>query len=56
MYMKVENIDVNEAVTEVKKLLKKDKNVSPALAAAVNVILLVVTVLCNRVGLNVPYR
>jgi transposase len=50
--MKVENIDVNEAISEVKKLLKEDKNVSPGLAAAVNVILLVVTILCNRLGLN----
>lgn len=50
--MKVENIDVKKAVDNVKTLLKKDKNISPSLAAAVNLILLIVSLLCNRLGLN----
>lgn len=50
--MKIESIDVNKAVDNVKRLLKEDKSISPSLAAAVDVILLAVGLLSNRLGLN----
>lgn len=50
--MVVENIDVSQAVEKVKLLLKKEKNLSPALKAAIEILVLVVTLLANRLGLN----
>ena len=50
--MTINNIDTNEALENVKKLLEKEKNISPALKAAIEVIMLLVTLLVNRLGLN----
>ncbi len=50
--MKLQDIDVNEAVANVKVLLSKDKNVSPALRAAFEVLLVLVKILLDRLNLN----
>ena len=50
--MKLESIDVDEAVDNVKQLLEKERDLSPALKSALNVMLLLVSILLNRVTLN----
>jgi transposase len=50
--MTVNDIDTDEALANIKKLLGKEKNISPALKAAIEVMILLVTVLVNRLGLN----
>ncbi len=50
--MKIENIDVNQTVENVRSLLKKDKKSSPALVAAVELLLITVALLCNKLTLN----
>ena len=52
LYMKIENIDVTSAVEKVRELLKLEKQISPALQTAVEVILEAVTLLSNQAGLN----
>lgn len=50
--MKVEDIDVGEAVHKVKMLLKKDKKISPALRAALEVLLVIVSIFISRFNKN----
>lgn len=50
--MKIENINVDTAINSVKELLDREKNLSPALRAALEVLLLLVELLLNRVTLN----
>lgn len=50
--MKLESIDVDEAIDNVKQLLEKERDLSPALKSALNVMLLLVSILLNRVTLN----
>lgn len=50
--MKIENIDVDAAIHSVKALLKQEKELSPALRAALEVLLVLVTLLLNRIALN----
>jgi len=50
--MKIEAIDVNKAVDKVKQLLEQDAHISAGLRAAINVLLLLVRLLCNRLGLT----
>lgn len=50
--MKIDNIDVNDAVKNIKQLLKNDKNVSPALKAAIQLLIAIVSLLFNRLNLN----
>lgn len=50
--MTVENIDVSAALEKVKGLLKEEENLSPAFKAAVELLMLVVTLLVNRLGRN----
>ena len=50
--MKIENINADEAINNVKELLSKDKRISAALKAAIELILILVTVLINRLKLN----
>ena len=50
--MKLESIDVDEAIYNVKQLLEKERDLSPALKSALNVMLLLVSILLNRVTLN----
>jgi transposase len=50
--LKVDNIDVEAAIKSVKALLETDKSLTPALKAALNMLLLLVTLLINQKGLN----
>jgi transposase len=48
----VNDIDTDEALENIKKLLSEGKNISPALNAAFDGMILLVTVLVNCLGLN----
>jgi transposase len=50
--VKLDNIDIDETLTEVERLLKEDKQLSPALKSMITVLIMVVKLLSNRVGLN----
>lgn len=50
--MTINKINVYEAIENVKALLKKDRNISPALRAAIEVILMLFPILANRVAKN----
>ena len=50
--MKIDNIDIESTINEARRLLKEDSNVSPALAAIINVLFVIVTLMANRYGLN----
>lgn len=50
--MKLESIDVDDAIDNVKQLLEKEQDLSPALKSALNVMMLLVSILLNRVTLN----
>jgi len=50
--MTVENSNVEAAIKLVKDLVAAEKNLSPALKASLEVLLLLVTILANRLGLN----
>ena len=50
--MKLENIDVSKSIDNIKKLLVEEKNISPVLKAAIELILVIVTLLTGRLSLN----
>ncbi len=50
--MKIESIDVDAAIHQVQQLLDTERHLSPALKSAMELILLLVSVLLNRVTLN----
>jgi len=50
--MTVEKIDIEAAIKEVNGLIAAEKGLSPALKASLKVLLLLVTILANRLGLN----
>jgi len=50
--MTIEHIDVDAAINTVKAQLKQERNLSPALRAALEVLLVLVTLLLNRTTLN----
>jgi len=50
--MTVENINVEAAIKRVNDLIAQEKHLSPALKASLEVLLLLVTILANRLGLN----
>lgn len=50
--MKIEEIDVDSAINSVKDLLGKEKDLSPALRSALEVLLVLVSLLLNRITLN----
>jgi len=50
--MTVENINVEKAIQRVNNLVEQEKTLSPALKASLEVLLLLVTILANRLGLN----
>ena len=50
--MKIDNIDIDSTFSEVERLLKEDKNISPALVSIINVLLLLVKLLANRAELT----
>ena len=50
--MTIDNIDVEKTVTTVRALLEQEKHLSPALKAALEVLLMLVAALLNRFNLN----
>lgn len=50
--MKIEAIDVDAAIGNVKRLLKEEPDLSPALRSALEILLLLISVLLGRVALN----
>ena len=50
--MKLDAIDVDSAINSVKELLKKEKDLSPALRSALEVLLVLAALLLNRMTLN----
>ena len=50
--MKLEAIDVESTIANTRHLLDEDQSVSPALKASIELLLLLVTLLLNRLGLN----
>ena len=50
--MKIDAIDVDSSINTVKELLEKEKELSPALRTALEVLLVLVTLLLNRTTLN----
>jgi transposase len=50
--LKIEDIDVDSAINTVKELLKKERSLSPALRSALELLLLLVSLLLNRITLN----
>ena len=50
--MTVNNIDVEATIERVKSLIAEEKDLSPALKSSLEVLLLLVTLLANRFGLN----
>ena len=50
--MKIENLNVDEAINNAEKLLKEEKSLSPAIISAFKVILILLKILLNRLNLN----
>lgn len=50
--MTLEHIDIDATLSEVERLLKEDKPLSPALKSLISVLVMLVKLLSNRVGLN----
>lgn len=50
--MTVNNIDVEATIERVKSLIAEERDLSPALKSSLEVLLLLVTILANRFGLN----
>lgn len=50
--MTVENVNIESSIQTAKDLIAKEKNMSPALKVALDVLILLVTILANRLGLN----
>jgi transposase len=51
-FMTVDNINVDETVKKVVALIEQEKNLSPALRGSLEVLILLVSILVNRLGLN----
>ena len=50
--MTVDNINVEETVKTVRGLIAQEENLSPALKGSLEVMILLVSILVNRLGLN----
>lgn len=50
--MVVQNIDVNETLEKARRLLKEEETLSPALRAVIDVLILLVSIMANRLGRN----
>lgn len=46
------NIDVNDSIKKAKELLKKEKTISSALKATIELLIFIITMLANRLNLN----
>ncbi len=50
--MKVDNIDVQNSIESAKKQIKEDKTLSPGMRSTVELLILIITLLVNRLGIN----
>lgn len=50
--MTIDSIDINAAIRNIENLLAQEKDISPAMSAAIKMLLLVVKLMGNRLGLN----
>ena len=50
--MTLEDIDTNEAIKNIRQLLKEDTSISPGLKTAIEIMIFLVSVLTQRLGLN----
>ena len=50
--MTIDSIDINAAIKDVENLLAQENNISPAMKAAIKMLLLVIKLMGNRLGLN----
>lgn len=50
--MVIDDINVNETLSNTRELLAKEKGLSPAMQSAIELLLVIVTLLVNRLGLN----
>jgi len=50
--MTVEDIDTDDAMTNIKQLLNEDKTVSPTLGTAIEVMIFLVSVFVKRLGFH----
>jgi transposase len=51
-HLKIDNIDIEQTVNSVKTLLQAEKNLSPALRSSLELLLMLVSLLLNRMMLN----
>lgn len=50
--MKLESIDIEATIEKTRRLLEEDQGISPSLKTSIELLLLLVTLLLNRLGLN----
>ena len=50
--MKLDSINIDEVIENTKKILDEDPDVSPALKSSIQLLLLLVSLLISRLGLN----
>ncbi|MCU7861281.1 MAG: hypothetical protein KZQ86_15950, partial [Candidatus Thiodiazotropha sp. (ex Lucinoma kastoroae)] len=50
--LKIDSIDVEAAITNARQLIKEETDLSPALRSSLEILLLLVTLLMHRLGLN----
>lgn len=50
--MKIESIDIQAATDNARKLIQQDEDLSPAVAAVIELLLTIITLLANRLNLN----
>lgn len=50
--MVLDNIDIDQTLSEVERLLKDDKQISPSLKSLISVLIVVIKLLTNRLGLD----
>ena len=50
--MKIDGIDIPETVASLRAQIESDTTITPALKVTIELLLLIVTLLCNRLGLN----
>jgi transposase len=50
--MKIENIDINKTLDNTRKLLDEDNSISPALRSIIEILLVIISLLINRLNLN----
>ena len=53
--MTIDNINVEETVKKVTDLIAQEKSLSPALKGSLEVMILLISILINRLGLNSRY-